>query len=67
MNKSIDDFTTAYSYKCSCELGPNCGNGSSENYTDLCMDVGYKSSASRSIWMGRGLMLGVVSLWMLLL
>ena len=66
MNKSIDDFTTAYSHKCSCELGPNCGNGS-ENYTDLCMDIGYKSSASRSIWMGRSLMLGIVSLWMLLL
>lgn len=69
MNKSMDDFTTAYSYKCSCEVGPRCGNGS-ENYTDLCMDVGYKSSsASKSILIGiRGsMMLGVVSLWVLLL
>ena len=67
MNKSIDDFTTAYSYKCSCEVGPRCGIGSSENYTDLCMDVGYKSSASKSILMGMvSMMLGVIS-WMLLI
>ena len=69
MNKSIDDFTTAYSYKCSCEVGPRCdSNGSSENYTDLCMDVGYKSSsASRLSLMGMGSMiLGVIS-WILLL
>jgi len=69
MNKSIDDFTTtAYSYKCSCEVGPNCGNGSSENYTDLCMDVGYKSSsASKVSLIRRSMMFGVVSLYMLLL
>ena len=64
MNKSIDDFTTAYSYKCSCEVGPRCGSG--ENYTELCMDVGYKSSgASKSMGMV-SMMLGVIS-WMLLI